>query len=130
MKIPLKTPGNHFHYTFYFICVENAPAVLFACSYCLLLCVLKYRQSQVELRTQIENLSVELSVISQNQQSPIDLESYIKKLLDARKRITIVNSILQNAQVGFIIMRSYNNKEIIHLKKLLGSSEQNSSTFS
>ena len=84
----------------------------------------------MELRTQIENLSAELSVISQNQQSPIDLESYIKKLLDARKRITIVNSILQNAQVGFIIMRSYNNKEIIHLKKLLGSSEQNSSTFS
>ena len=61
----------------------------------------------MELRTQIENLSAELSVISQNQQSPIDLESYIKKLLDARKRITIVNSILQNAQVGFIIMRSY-----------------------
>lgn len=38
-------------------------------------------------------------MIAQNQQSPIDLESYIKKLLDARKRITIVNSILQNAQV-------------------------------
>ena len=57
------------------------------------------RQSQVELRAQIESLTTELSVIAQNQQSPIDLESYIKKLLDARKRITIVNSILQNAQV-------------------------------
>jgi hypothetical protein len=66
----------------------------------------------VELRTQIENLSAELSVISQNQQSPIDLESYIKKLLDARKRITIVNSILQNAQVGFIIMRPITTEKL------------------
>lgn len=59
-----------------------------------------YRQSQIELRTQIESLSAELTLIAQNQQSPINLELYIKKLLDARKRITIVNSILQNAQVG------------------------------
>ena len=66
----------------------------------------------MELRTQIENLSAELSVISQNQQSPIDLESYIKKLLDARKRITIVNSILQNAQVGFIIMRPITTEKL------------------
>lgn len=55
----------------------------------------------MELRSQIETLSAELAIISQHQHSPIDLESYIKKLIDARKRITIVNSILQNAQVIF-----------------------------
>ncbi len=65
-----------------------------------------FRQSQLELRAQIESLTTELGVIAQNQQSPIDLESYIKKLLDARKRITIVNSILQNAQVCWFFLLS------------------------
>ncbi len=89
------------------------------CSYCLLYFVLNSRQSQAELRTQIENLSAELSVISQNQQSPIDLESYIKKLLDARKRITIVNSILQNAQVRFQVDRPIIIKKVLeHFLKL------------
>lgn len=68
-------------------------------------CLANCRQSQVELRTQIESLAEELSVIAKNQQSPINLESYIKKLLDARKRITIVNSILQNAQVSILLTR-------------------------
>lgn len=91
----------------------------------------KLRQSQAELRSQIENLSAELTVISQNQQSPIDLESYIKKLLDARKRITIVNSILQNAQVRFQVIRPIIIKKVLNTKFiLLGSPEQNSSTFS
>jgi hypothetical protein len=91
----------------------------------------KLRQSQAELRSQIEYLSAELTVISQNQQSPIDLESYIKKLLDARKRITIVNSILQNAQVRFQVIRPIIIKEVLNTKFiLLGSPEQNSSTFS
>lgn len=58
-----------------------------------------FRQSQVELRNQIEILSAELQSISQNQQCPVDLDVYVKKLLEARRRITIVNSILQNAQV-------------------------------
>ena len=59
----------------------------------------KRRQSQVELRNQIEILSAELQTISQNQQCPVDLDVYVKKLLEARRRITIVNGILQNAQV-------------------------------
>lgn len=53
----------------------------------------------MELRSNIESLSAELTSIAQNQQCPVDLEVYVKKLLDARKRITVVNGILQNAQV-------------------------------
>ena len=57
------------------------------------------RQSQVELRNHIELLSSELEVIAKNQHCPVDLECYVKKLVEARKRITIVNTILQNSQV-------------------------------
>ena len=62
--------------------------------------IIFFRLSQLELKNQVENLSVELNTISKNQQCPIDLESYIKKLLDARRRITTINSLLQNAQVS------------------------------
>lgn len=58
-----------------------------------------YRISQVELRQQIDGLADEIKKISDEQQCPLDLESYVKKLLNAKRRVTVVSNILQVAQV-------------------------------
>ena len=44
-------------------------------------------------------VSVDLVKLSDCQDLPIDLEPYVKKLIGSRRRITLVNNILQNAQV-------------------------------
>jgi SNARE-associated protein Snapin len=58
-----------------------------------------HRISQVELRQQIDGLADEIKKISDEQQCPLDLESYVKKLLNAKRRVTVVSNILQVAQV-------------------------------
>nr|XP_014338532.1 PREDICTED: SNARE-associated protein Snapin isoform X2 [Bos mutus] len=57
------------------------------------------RESQVELREQIDNLATELCRINEDQKVALDLDPYVKKLLNARRRVVLVNNILQNAQV-------------------------------
>ncbi|XP_027776671.1 SNARE-associated protein Snapin isoform X1 [Marmota monax] len=56
------------------------------------------RESQVELREQIDNLAAELCRINEDQKVALDLDPYVKKLLNARRRVVLVNNILQNAQ--------------------------------
>lgn len=56
------------------------------------------RQAQSELKCQIEELSVELKKIADQQSSPIDLESYITKLNLSKKRVVVVQNILASAQ--------------------------------
>ena len=41
----------------------------------------------------------ELRLLSEKQKVPVDLDTYIKKLANSRKRIMLVNDILQNVQV-------------------------------
>lgn len=41
----------------------------------------------------------ELRTLSEKQKVPVDLDTYIKKLANSRKRIMLVNDILQNVQV-------------------------------
>ncbi|NXD31672.1 SNAPN protein, partial [Spelaeornis formosus] len=80
------------------------------------------RESQVELREHIDSLatgepkpggsplrpqhggltvtpSPELCRINEDQKVALDLDPYVKKLLNARRRVVLVNNILQNAQV-------------------------------
>ncbi|XP_013852495.1 SNARE-associated protein Snapin isoform X1 [Sus scrofa] len=57
------------------------------------------RESQVELREQIDNLATELCRINEDQKVALDLDPYVKKLLNARRRVVLVNNILQNAQL-------------------------------
>ena len=45
------------------------------------------------------SLSAELRLLSEKQKVPVDLDTYIKKLTNSRKRILLVNDILQNVQV-------------------------------
>lgn len=93
--------------------------------YCFITC----RESQVELREHIDNLATgntryyiqslwalhagklivcvcvcifvaELCRINEHQKVALDLDPYVKKLLNARRRVVLVNNILQNAQVS------------------------------
>ncbi|CAD5121258.1 DgyrCDS9789 [Dimorphilus gyrociliatus] len=57
------------------------------------------RQSQVDLQHSIEILNDDLKKISESHGIPADLNPYVKKLNNTRRRINIVNNILQNAQV-------------------------------
>lgn len=41
----------------------------------------------------------ELCRINEHQKVALDLDPYVKKLLNARRRVVLVNNILQNAQV-------------------------------
>ena len=41
----------------------------------------------------------ELGRINEHQKVALDLDPYVKKLLNARRRVVLVNNILQNAQV-------------------------------
>lgn len=53
---------------------------------------------------QVEHFSpsVELRLLSEKQKVPVDLDTYIKKLTNSRKRILLVNDILQNVQVSTV----------------------------
>jgi len=58
----------------------------------------KTREAQIELRDQIDLLAAELKKISEQQASPIDLESYITKLGNSKKRVLVVQNVLASAQ--------------------------------
>ncbi|XP_045197037.1 SNARE-associated protein Snapin-like [Mercenaria mercenaria] len=77
------------------------------------------RESQVELRQQIDCLAEDLQVISGSQTVAVDLESYVKKLNNSRRRVMLVNNILQNVQER--LTKLYNNvsRETARRKALL-----------
>ncbi|XP_003729238.2 SNARE-associated protein Snapin [Strongylocentrotus purpuratus] len=56
------------------------------------------RESQVELRQRIEELDDALRELCKEKSAPIDLDLYVKKLANCKRRIATVNNIVQNAQ--------------------------------
>ncbi|XP_063966796.1 SNARE-associated protein Snapin-like [Lytechinus pictus] len=56
------------------------------------------RESQVELRHKIEELDDALRELCKEKSAPIDLDLYVKKLANCKRRIATVNNIVQNAQ--------------------------------
>jgi hypothetical protein len=60
---------------------------------------LLYRISQVELKQQIEVLSEELKKISESQECILDIDVYVRKLVNAKLKVTVVSNILQAVQV-------------------------------
>jgi len=73
------------------------------------------RQSQVELRAHIDNLAEDLRRISDCRVVPIDLEPYVKKLLNTRRRILALANLLQTVQdrvnkVNYYVTRDKNKK--------------------
>ena len=57
------------------------------------------RDAQNELKERINALEHQLLTIEAEQSCPVDLETYINKLNTSKKRILVVNTILQGAQV-------------------------------
>ncbi|NWX25888.1 SNAPN protein, partial [Notiomystis cincta] len=47
------------------------------------------RESQVELREHIDSLATELCRINEDQKVALDLDPYVKKLLNARRRVVL-----------------------------------------
>jgi len=48
----------------------------------------------------------QISEIQQEQSASIELEAYLKKLNNARRRIVLVNNILQNVQVNIVLVNN------------------------
>ena len=76
------------------------------------------RESQLQLRQHIDKLTEELQTLSLLQKPPINLDPYVKKLLNCRRKVTLVNSVLQNAQERLNKLHQNISKEISR-KKLL-----------
>lgn len=57
-----------------------------------------HRICQIELKQRIESLTEELQRISEVLQCPLETDSYVKKLINAKHKITIVSNILQSTQ--------------------------------
>ncbi|KAK2165503.1 hypothetical protein LSH36_49g04058 [Paralvinella palmiformis] len=77
------------------------------------------RQSQMELRTHIDALAEDLKKIQEQQQVQIELDGYVKKLNNARRRVMLVNNILQNAQERLGKLHYQVSKETARRKALL-----------
>ena len=77
------------------------------------------RESQVELRQQIDNLCEDLKKIASSDPVPMELEPYVKKLNGSRRRVTLVNSILQNVQDRLNKLHVNISKETARRKTLL-----------
>ncbi|KAJ1081007.1 hypothetical protein NDU88_001194 [Pleurodeles waltl] len=80
------------------------------------------RESQVDLREHIDNLATELCRINEDQKVALDLDPYVKKLLNARRRVVLVNNILQNAQERLRRLNHSVGKETARRKAMLESS--------
>lgn len=80
------------------------------------------RISQLELKQCIESLSEELKKVSDTQQTSIDLDAYVKKLINAKHRVTVLSNVLQNAQDRLNKVHQSIERETIKRKALLESS--------
>ncbi|MED6272417.1 SNARE-associated protein Snapin [Girardinichthys multiradiatus] len=80
------------------------------------------RESQVELREHIDNLATELFRINEHQKVALDLDPYVKKLLNSRRRVVLVNNILQNAQERLRRLNHNVAKETARRKTMLEAS--------
>lgn len=80
------------------------------------------RVSQSELHQQLEGLSVELTRVQEQTQCPLQLDAYIKKLQNAKRRVVVVNNILQNTQDRLNKLHNQVSKETARRKALLDTS--------
>ncbi|XP_008636388.1 PREDICTED: SNARE-associated protein Snapin [Corvus brachyrhynchos] len=78
-----------------------------------------HRESQVELREHIDSLATELCRINEDQKVALDLDPYVKKLLNARRRVVLVNNILQNAQERLRRLNHSVAKETVRRRAML-----------
>lgn len=79
------------------------------------------RISQIELKQCIESLTEELKKTAELQQTTVDLDVYVKKLINAKHRVTILSNILQGAQERLNRVHQSIEKESVKRKALLES---------
>lgn len=91
------------------------------CSFC-------YRICQIELKQRIESLTEELQRINDVLQYPLETDSYVKKLINAKHKITIVSNILQTTQERLNKIHQAVEKSTAKRKTLLDNSSSYSST--
>lgn len=89
--------------------------------------VSNFRISQIELKQCIESLSEELKKLSDSQKPTVDLDVYVKKLINAKHRVTVLSNILQNAQERLNKVHQSLERETIKRKALLESQPETSS---
>ncbi|KAK7094980.1 SNARE-associated protein Snapin-like [Littorina saxatilis] len=77
------------------------------------------RESQIELRQQIDSLCDDLKKIAESEAVPVELEPYVKKLNNSRRRVMLVNSILQNVQERLHKLQNNVSKESARRKTML-----------
>ncbi|NXL03049.1 SNAPN protein, partial [Mesembrinibis cayennensis] len=70
-------------------------------------------------RERASALSPELCRINEDQKVALDLDPYVKKLLNARRRVVLVNNILQNAQERLRRLNHSVAKETVRRKAML-----------
>lgn len=80
-----------------------------------------YRISQIELKQCIECFQEEFKKAAELQQNSVDLDAYVKKLINIKHRVTVLSNILQNAQERLNKVHQGIEKESVKRKALLES---------
>ncbi|EGI66932.1 PREDICTED: SNAPIN protein homolog [Acromyrmex echinatior] len=86
------------------------------------------RICQIELKQRIESLTEELQKINEALQYPLDTDSYVKKLVNAKHKITIVSNILQSTQECLNKVHQAVEKSTAKRKTLLDNSSAYNNT--
>lgn len=81
-----------------------------------------FRISQIELRQQIDSLTEELLKINESLQCPLELDSYVTKLVNAKRKVIVVSNILQKTQERLNKIHQAVEKETNKRKALLDRS--------
>lgn len=79
------------------------------------------RLSQLELKTELDNLLVELKKIQDIQQVPVELDSYVKKLINVKHKVTVVSNVLQSATDRLNRLHQLVDREKLKKRALLDS---------
>lgn len=82
------------------------------------------RVSQLELKQCIDSLADELKKVAETQRSSVDLDSYVRKLLNAKHRVTVLTNVLQTAQERLNRVHLSIEKETIRRQILLESAAE------
>lgn len=79
------------------------------------------RLSQLELKNELDSLIEELKKIQDIQQVPVELDAYVKKLINVKHKVTIVSNVLQGAQERLNRLHQLVDKERLKRRALLDS---------
>ncbi|KAF7385251.1 SNAPIN protein isoform X1 [Vespula maculifrons] len=86
------------------------------------------RICQIELKQRIESLTDVLTKINEALQCPFETDSYVKKLINAKQKITVVSNILQTTQERINKLHQAVERNTAKRKALLDHSSMYSGT--